>query len=235
MIRVNEIFGPTIQGEGRSVGKEVAFLRLSQCNLHCVWCDTPYTWNWIGTSFQHPEKYDEKLESTETSVEDVFQTLSHIPTKALVISGGEPLLQQKQLLPLLDLLKKDQWWIEVETNGTVPIRPEFDGYIDQYNCSPKLANSLDPLKLRIREKTLHSLVENEKVFFKFVVGSEQDVQEAVNLVNQFHMTRVYLMPLGKTREELAETESLAKEAASKNHLLFSPRLHVMEYGGVRGV
>ena len=235
MIKVNEIFGPTIQGEGASVGKEVTFLRLSGCNLHCVWCDTPYTWNWIGTSFAHPDKYDPKKESHEMSIEDIYEALNRIPTRALVISGGEPLIQQKQLLPLIHLLKKDGWWIEVETNGTIPIRPEFGELIDQFNCSPKLSNSGDPLKLRIRENTLRMLGQDEKVFFKFVVGSDQDVEETLKLIEEFDLVRVYLMPLGKTAEELEKTLSLTKALAEKHQLLFSPRLHVSELGGGRGI
>ena len=44
-MKVNEIFGPTIQGEGRSAGMPTMFVRLSGCNLACIWCDTPYCFN----------------------------------------------------------------------------------------------------------------------------------------------------------------------------------------------
>ena len=55
-MKVNEIFGPTIQGEGKSAGMQAMFLRTSLCNLACDWCDTPQTWNWKGTKFKHSEK-----------------------------------------------------------------------------------------------------------------------------------------------------------------------------------
>lgn len=235
MIRVNEIFGPTIQGEGRSTGKEVMFLRLSGCNLHCVWCDTPHTWNWIGTPFLHPEKYSKEEEEHKMETNDLWERLRTSPVKSIVISGGEPLIQQKQLLPIIYYMKMDDWWVEVETNGTVPLRPEFEGSVDQINCSPKLSNSGDPLKARIREEALRSLAKSEKVWFKFVVGSEQDAEEVMKLVEQFDLTRVYLMPLGKTVVELEQTTELAKRLASENNLLFSPRLHITQLGGGRGV
>ena len=47
-----EVFA-SIQGEGRNQGLFSVFVRTSLCNLHCVWCDTDYTWNWIGTRFAH--------------------------------------------------------------------------------------------------------------------------------------------------------------------------------------
>lgn len=47
---VNEIFGPTIQGEGPSSGRRCGFHRLGGCNLSCRWSDTPYTWDWTGVS-----------------------------------------------------------------------------------------------------------------------------------------------------------------------------------------
>ena len=54
-LRVNEIFGPTFQGEGPHAGQSAVFLRTSGCNLNCSWCDTPYTWDW--------ERYDREAET----------------------------------------------------------------------------------------------------------------------------------------------------------------------------
>ena len=48
MLAVSEIFGPTHQGEGPSTGRLCGFVRLARCNLSCLWCDTPYTWDWGG-------------------------------------------------------------------------------------------------------------------------------------------------------------------------------------------
>lgn len=235
MIKVNEIFGPTIQGEGKSAGRPVAFLRLALCNLHCIWCDTPHTWNWIGTSFAHPDKYDKLKEVHEMRPFEVLDRLVQTEMNALVVSGGEPLLQQKQLLPLLYELKKLGWWVEVETNGTVPLRSEFIELIDQVNCSPKLANSLDPLKLRVRETTLMSLANNGKVNFKFVVQTPEDLHEVLELINQFKFREVRLMPECRTREELADKEMWLKPIAEAQGLIYCTRLSILQVETQRGV
>lgn len=236
MLKVNEIFGPTIQGEGKSLGKKVVFLRLALCNLHCVWCDTAYTWRYDA---KHPHNddvvYSPKKEVHLMSEQEVFIRLVAMGVKSLVISGGEPTLQQKQLIPLLQNLKGDGWWIEVETNGTVPLRSEFVSLVDQINCSPKLANSGDPEELRIREKTLQSLVKNKKTNFKFVISTDKDAVEAKTLVTKFGMEEVFFMPEGRTREELTLRQNFVQALAGECGTHYTPRQHIIQWGTKRGV
>lgn len=237
MLRINETFGPTIQGEGRSVGKEVYFLRLADCNLHCVWCDTPYTWNWIGTPHSHPEKFDRDRERHLMSVDEVMHRFRDKKPKALVVSGGEPLMQQKELAKLFETLKCLDWWIEVETNGTLVPNEGFAAHVDQFNCSPKLSNSGDPERLRTRPEALKWFAGSTKTDFKFVVSSEADVEEIESLITRFDMKRerIFLMPLGKTRAEQALTTTLTMGLADKHGILFSPRKHVLLWDQKRGV
>lgn len=239
MLLVNEIFGPTIQGEGKSSGKEVVFLRLSGCNLACVWCDTPYTWNWKSTKFAHPEKYDKKLEAHRMTVDQVCTSLKRqAPTvKSVVISGGEPFLQQRELVQVMKVLKQEGYWFEVETNGTIAPTEEFLELIDQINCSPKLANSGpdNPLKKRQVPGPLQALSQCEKTSFKFVATNDQDIPEILDLVSRYQMQDVYLMPEGRTKpEQEARQDSIAKLSAEYG-FKFSPRLHVLKWGAKRAV
>lgn len=227
--------GPRFQGEGKSAGQPVAFLRLANCDLHCIFCDTPHTWNWIGTSFAHPDKYDKSLEVHDMEPQDILTSLLNTGMNALVISGGEPLLQQKQLIPLLRDLKALGWWVEVETNGTVLLRADFAELVNQVNCSPKLANSGDPSKLRIRELTLHSLAANPKVNFKFVVQTPDDLDEVLHLIKQFHFKEVRLMPECRTRVELHDKEKWLKPLAEANGLIYCTRLSILQVETQRGV
>lgn len=254
-MKVNEIYGPVEQGEGYSLGKEVFFLRLSGCNLHCIWCDSFQTWNWIGTPFAHPNKVDRSLEEHEMSVEEVFKQLtqlSQIPiekkfefmdgsysykVKRVVISGGEPLIQQKQLLPLLRLLRVNKWTVEVETNGTVKLLPEVIELVDQFNCSPKLSNSLDPLKLRIKPQALEVLKRLPNAYFKFVITNDADIDEVLELIGCHGLNvppkRIYLMPEGATKERLLETNKKTNELAAQYGFQYSPRRHIEVHGSKR--
>ena len=65
-MKISEIF-ESIQGEGNNAGKHAVFLRTSECNLKCVWCDTKYTWDW--------KNYDYSKEVNEISIKEVRQSL----------------------------------------------------------------------------------------------------------------------------------------------------------------
>lgn len=157
--------------------------------------------------------------------------------KALVISGGEPFLQQRQLVPLLEVLRQDGWWVEVETNGTIPPRAEFVSLIDQINCSPKLDNDFsgDPEKLRIRPNALKALVLEPKVNFKFVISQPDDVEQVLRLNEAYGFKEVRLMPECRTREELHEKSPWVKQLCDTHGFIFCTRLSIEMSGTRRGV
>ncbi len=241
ILAVNECFGPTIQGEGRSQGMPCIFLRMAACNLHCIWCDTPYTWNWTKTPFKHPDKYDPKKEIHKVKADDLLDQLKifgeKFNIKFLVVTGGEPLLQQARLVEVLSPLQKDGWWIEVETNGTILPSSSFAACVTQFNISPKLANAGDPENIRIIPKVLKELALGNKCFFKFVVKSYTDTEEIEALINRFKIPaeRVWLMPEGRTREELAVTEPIAAYVAKNKGWCYTDRRHILLFGNRRGV
>lgn len=232
-MRISDIFGPTFQGEGKSIGKRVMFVRLSGCNLHCVWCDTPYTWNWMGTKFAHPNKFVREYEVHELPVEHIVGQLNQSGVKSVVISGGEPLLQQRELTSLLIALKIRRYWVEVETNGTVVPSTTITTLVDQFNCSPKLSNSGDDHSLRIKPFVLSNLAVNGKTNFKFVISRDEDIAEILILVHEYQMKEVYLMPEGTTKEALQNKTAVVKELCREYGFKFSPRIHITQLGGGR--
>ena len=96
---VAETFGdkkPTFQGEGPSCGTPAVFIRLSRCNLTCSWCDTKYTWDW--------EHYDPRKESARLGVTALAEWALALSPGLVIITGGEPLLQQPKLSLLVPRL-----------------------------------------------------------------------------------------------------------------------------------
>lgn len=227
-MKVNEIFY-SIQGEGISTGTPAVFLRLALCNLRCEWCDTPFTWNF--------ERYDYHEEVHEMSPQEILRKLAKYPCKRLVVTGGEPLLQQEELIPLLGKLKRGGYFVEVETNGTIVPEDSLCRVVNQWNVSPKLTASSNPRKAREKMESYEFFRNLEDAWFKFVVASAEEVKEAGNLVAKYDIpqSRVLLMPQARTRRQLAARSRWLVEQCKTYGFRFSPRLHIALWGNRRGI
>ena len=146
-MQINEIF-KSIQGEGPHFGKPAIFLRTAQCNLKCIWCDTKYTWDW--------ENYDFSKEVKEMTIDEIKESILEFGINHLVITGGEPLLQQDDLADLLSFLKPD-FYVEIETNCTILPNKMLTDLVDQWNVSPKTENSGNPLAVSYTHLTLPTI------------------------------------------------------------------------------
>ncbi|MEO0818393.1 MAG: 7-carboxy-7-deazaguanine synthase QueE [Pseudomonadota bacterium] len=233
------------QGEGPSAGTPCIFVRLSQCNLHCVWCDTPYTWNFDGSDFTHrndqpdtPAKFDRASETVERSHEALSADLMGRDCRRLVITGGEPLLQQAKVARLCRALKDADadWTIEIETNGTIAPKGDALTLIDQFNVSPKLAHSGNPLALRRKETVLAAYAEDPRAVFKFVVETAEDLAEVADIAAAVGMPahRIWLMPEGTDSDTLRARSPWIKAACAAHGYQFSDRLHIHAHGDTRG-
>ena len=236
----------SIQGEGKSTGIPSIFIRTSLCNLHCIWCDTDYTWNWVGTRFPHvnderPEyqKFSKKDWIAECAVADVADLAAAFPCKNIILTGGEPMLQQAGLLALTQVLrsKSMDYRFEIETNGTLAPSPELDAAIDQYNVSPKLENSGNPRKLREKPKAMRFFSASPKANFKFVIAEKNDLTEVLELIETYAITpeKIWLMPEGTSASALAQRRKWLVEICKKYGFRYSDRLHVQIWGAKKGV
>lgn len=229
---VSEVFGPTFQGEGPSLGRRCSFVRLGGCNLHCSWCDTPYTWDWSG---RNGVRFDPAQELRHRTVEEIWEELVVRGTEMVVISGGEPLLQQDRLLPLLVRAHGEGWWVEIETAGTISPTPDVITLVDRFNVSPKLANSGNAEARRTVPASISTLRNSGKAAWKFVVLETQDLVEVGRLVEMFGLEPVYVMPEGVSEEVLRlRTQDIAGEVLARGWNL-TTRLHILLYGNRRGV
>lgn len=230
-----EIFA-SVQGEGPSAGSPCTFIRLSRCNLACVWCDTAYTWHFEGDDRPHriSETFNRKTNQVTLSEADVAHRITELGQRRLVITGGEPLLQAPALAALLELLP--DLTVEVETNGTTTAPPRLDIRIDQYNVSPKLAHSGNPAELALLAERLSHYSADSRAFFKFVIASPSDVDEVTALVRAHAIppARVFLMPEGTDSATLREREKWLVPLCLEHGFRMSDRLHIHLFGDTRG-
>ena len=225
-MKYSEIFY-SIQGERQLIGYPSVFFRTSYCNLRCIWCDTPYT-SW------EPEDKD-------ISVEDAVDAILAHNCKQVVITGGEPFMQPKDLTILCHRLRQNGKHITIETNGTLFERVEAD----LLSISPKLENS-NPSEFnhhfkqhqrnRINQEVLRQFLDYYNCQLKFVVETERDLFEIHQLETEMQIPTsiIVLMPQGITNDQIQERQNWVVETCKKYGYRYSPRLHVDIWGDTRG-
>lgn len=228
-MKVSEVFA-TIQGEGTLAGVPSLFIRLSGCNLRCVWCDTPYT-SWAP-------------EGEEWTADQMLSWVDSQPAyRHVVLTGGEPMLFS-EMEGLTRELKARGLHITIETAGTVA----REVVCDLMSISPKLANSTPWERgsrewaerhetTRIQMDKLQYLTQNFNHQLKFVVQAKEDLAEIESLVSALKIEpgRVLLMPEGVEPLTLSERAVWLVEECKRRGWRFCPRLHIMLYGNRRGV
>jgi len=206
-MRINEHF-PAIQGEGATSGLPVYFMRLSGCNGTCPWCDSKY----------HTE-YD------EISIDDVSTLIRRSGLKDIVITGGEPMLQKEDVFTLIE--KNPEYNFHLETNGSI-----YDERMKKFKtiaCSPKrfFKNNIE---------TLFNLSKLQNINFKFVYEPDHSKWwEDYVLKLGINKERIYIMPLGATRDEQIVNMPEVIDYCLINKYMFSSRLHVLAFNTKRGV
>jgi 7-carboxy-7-deazaguanine synthase len=228
---VSEVFGPTVQGEGPSTGRRAGFVRLGRCDLHCSWCDTPYTWDWKG---RNGVAYNPATELVNLDVEEVAGLVREMDVPLVVITGGEPLLQMKEVTRLALNLEPDHQ-IEVETNGRH--RPTFGLLQSAYfNVSPKLANSGQEESHTISPMVLSTFVASGKARFKWVCVTPADVDRVAELSASLGIpaSATWIMAEGRGSGEVHYHLDQVAEAAIAHHFNLTGRLHLEIWGDKRG-
>lgn len=231
-INVAEFFSRTIQGEGVSTGYPAAFLRVKDCSLNCVWCDSTEVWR-KGNPYTYEELY--KLMEENELIEDLKK--GH----HLVLTGGSPLRQQKQLAQFLALFQiryNFVPFIEVENECMFAPAPEFAQFISQWNNSPKLENSGMKKKLRYKPEVLKETGQLHNAWFKFVIADMKDweeVEEDFIKPGLIMREQIIVMPCGSNQEELAKTREFVADLAVQQNVIYSDRAHITIWDKKTGV
>lgn len=231
-LKVSEFFFDSIQGEGVSTGVPAAFLRLTDCTLNCVFCDSSSVWKY-GNLYS----FDELFQMMEESpLIEQLRAGAH-----LVLTGGSPLRQQKQLVNfLIEFYDKYNFlpFIEIENECTLMPSDDMINLVSQWNNSPKLENSENKKKARYKPEVISLLSQLDNSWFKFVISEEEnwnEINEDFLRDQLIKRDQIILMPCGETREQLEKTRLMAVDIAIRENVRYSTRLHVDLYDKKTGI
>ncbi len=163
-LKVSEIFY-SIQGESTYAGLPCIFVRLTGCNLRCLWCDTPYA-------------QDTKNDGKALSMIEILENIQRFNCRLIEVTGGEPLLQHSTP-HLLDLLVKKGYDVLIETNGTqdlAGLNPKVRKILDVKCPSSGFANSF-------LMENLELITPTDEV--KFVIADREDYEFSKSFLKQY--------------------------------------------------
>lgn len=239
MIPISEIFY-SLQGEGSYVGYPAIFIRVGGCNLACPGfgpngCDSAHSVD--AKKYRRTWKQLTTIEIRE-KVEKLIPIYAESLNKPVIIfTGGEPTIYAEQLEPLVTYYVSRGYKVQFETNGTKVI--DLSGIYSKvsFSMSVKLSCSGEPEHRRINMDAINNyLTKTNNSFFKFVCKDAADVEEAAELLKEIpYYAQVYIMPMGETREELAQHDLTIFELCMQYGFAYSDRLHIRMYDDKRGV
>ena len=167
-MQITEIY-KSLQGESTHAGLPCIFVRLTGCNLRCTWCDSEYT-------FQGGRRM---------SSEDILNEVRHLsPDGGLVeITGGEPMLQQRELVPFMQRLIDESYTVLLETSGERPLQdvPSEVIKIVDVKCPDSGEGGTFCLQ------NLEALTPRDEV--KFVLSSREDYNYAVDFLHHHNLAK----------------------------------------------
>ncbi|MGD3154086.1 7-carboxy-7-deazaguanine synthase QueE [Staphylococcus warneri] len=234
-IPVLEVFGPTIQGEGRVIGRKTMFVRTAGCDYRCSWCDSAFTWD--GSA-----KEDIQL----MSAEEIYNKLREIGGNNfnhVTISGGNPALI-KGIQDLVDLFEEHHIQTALETQGS-KFQPWMT-QIDDLTISPKPPSSNMKPNLDILDSVIEQCVP-ESLNLKVVIFDEDDFEFAKMIHHRYPSIPFYLQVGNPYLDEevdnhtaklLQRYEQLVERvmtSSDMNNVYVLPQLHTLLWSNMKGV
>jgi 7-carboxy-7-deazaguanine synthase len=237
-IRVSEIFGPTIQGEGILVGLPTVFVRTGGCDYRCSWCDT-----------LHAVDSEYRDQWRAMSVDDIWQEVLRLSgNKPLTVSlsGGNPAIQP--LGPLIERGHSEGFRFALESQGS--IAKDWFADLDVLVLSPKPPSSGMETDWRAFEACLKMAAEKPQLALKIVVFDDRDYLFARTAAARYPTLPVYLQPGNHTPPPPADEEASVDINGIMDRMLWLidkvtedrwfearvlPQLHVLLWGNKRGV
>lgn len=237
-IRISEIFGPTIQGEGPLIGLPTVFVRTGGCDYRCSWCDTLHA---VDSQYRD----DWKPLSVDAIWREVT-TLSGGKPLTISLSGGNPAIQ-----PLADLIARghgEGYRFALETQGS--IAKEWFADLDYLVLSPKPPSSNMQTDFGKLEDCLAAAGTGPQISLKFVIFDDEDYAYAKDVSARYPRLNVYLQPGNHTPPPPEDDDALVDINGIMDRMLWLiekvsndrwfdvrvlPQLHVLLWGNRRGV
>lgn len=237
-LSVSEVFY-SIQGEGITTGHPSVFVRLGGCNLMCGGMGTQFDKELHDATWRC-DTIEVWMKALSKNVSDILKDEEHKALSNgahLIITGGEPLMQQKGIEEFINYLKNiyPNLYIEIETNGTIKPSEYLKEQVNQWNCSPKLSNSGNDINQYFSLDTI-TVLNRLNTQFKFVVTTDVDWQEIKSLyLPHIDKDKIWLMPSGENQELLNQSKQVVAEIVKDNYLKFTNRLHIEIWNKKTGV
>jgi 7-carboxy-7-deazaguanine synthase len=165
-MQITEIY-KSLQGESTYAGMPCVFVRLTGCNLRCTWCDTEY-------SFYGGKKI---------TPEQVFADVENLtaPDGLVEITGGEPMLQERELVPLMQRLVDSRYKVLLETSGERPLENVPVGVVKIVDVKCPDSGEADTFRM----ENLKTLRPHDEV--KFVISGRNDYEFARDFTAQHQL------------------------------------------------
>ncbi|GAA6816629.1 7-carboxy-7-deazaguanine synthase QueE [Staphylococcus sp. 18_1_E_LY] len=235
-IPVLEIFGPTIQGEGRVIGRKTMFVRTAGCDYRCSWCDSSFTWD--GSA-----KEDIRMMTAEEIYAELYEIggdmFNHV-----TISGGNPALI-KGIQELVDLFETKNIYSALETQGS-KFQPWMT-QIDDLTISPKPPSSKMKPNLFVLDEVI-AQCKHDTLNLKVVIFDDEDYDFAKMIHHRYPSIPFYLQvgnPYLDGEHVAQHTEKLLSlyedlvtrvmESSDMNNVYVLPQLHTLLWSNKKGV
>jgi len=250
MLEINEIFGPTIQGEGKKIGTPSVFVRFGKCNMQCAGFEVEYETpsgikkcscdSYYASDIAFQNQWD-KYHNANDLINEIDKLIPNYNID-IVITGGEPLLYWNDIefQKLLEHYIKLGHHITIETNASLNIDLKYDWQKKiLFSMSVKLQNSGEPLRKRINIQALTNIINfTNESYLKFVIdikSKDNTSLEIDDILSQIPKCEVYLMPMGDTNEDLDKNSLSVISLAVQKGYKYSDRLHIRVWNNQRGV
>ena len=236
MIKISEIFGPTIQGEGALIGQPTVFVRTGGCDYRCLWCDTMHA---VASKF--------RADWTPMTYQDIFARVRELSgdTPLMVsLSGGNPAIQN--LKPLIDLGHGQGYRFMLETQGSVV--QDWFADLDVLTLSPKPPSSeMETDWDNLDECVQAALAKNDvqiEIVFKIVIFDEDDFSYFNKCLSKYSQFKFFVQPGNHQVDGDADQDALMARmrwlvervnAEKLYQVSVLPQLHVMLWGNEKGV